>query len=192
MSIAEQLKDFFDAYYKAPLHAWESFARLLQPMSFARNAIIKEANTTEQYLHFVIEGSAGAFLLRDNHAVCLDLSYEKEFLSDYHSLLTGKPSPVYIQAIEPLRVLSITGEELQKVYSHSSIAERIGRLAAESLFVHKQNQQIELLTMTAEERYERLLQRQPQIILRTPQKHIASYLGITPESFSRIRKNIAA
>lgn len=190
MTIAEQLKDFFDHYYKAPMSAWTAFSQFLEKQTFPRNHIIKEANTTETHLHFIIKGSAGAFVTNNNQSVCLDLCYEKDFLSDYFSLLTGQLSPVYIQAIEPIEVLSIRGEHLKGVYDHSAIAERMGRIVAESLLIHKQNQQMELLMLTAEERYLRLLERQPQIILRTPQKHIASYLGITPESFSRIRKHI--
>lgn len=190
MNIAHQMKEFFDQYHVAPLEEWSSFARLLKPHSFAKNEIIKEEFGAEKYLHFILKGSAGSFVWKDNNTVCLDLLYENDFLSDYMSLLMQKPSPIYIQAIEPLQVVSITGEQLQKVYHHVPMAERVGRIAAESLFIHKQKQQIELLTLTAEQRYQKLLERQPQIILRTPQKHIASYLGVTPESFSRIRRNI--
>ncbi|MBL7974651.1 MAG: Crp/Fnr family transcriptional regulator [Candidatus Kapabacteria bacterium] len=190
MNLAQQMKEFFDQYHVAPLEEWSAFARLLQPATFTKNQIIKEEFGVENSLHFIIKGSAGCFVWKDNNAVCLDLLYENDFLSDYMSLLTQKPSPIYIQAIEPLHVVSITGENLQRVYHHVPMAERVGRIAAESLFIHKQVQQIDLLTLTAEQRYQKLLDRQPQIILRTPQKHIASYLGVTPESFSRIRRNI--
>src|SRR5690554_480251 len=64
--------------------------------------------------------------------------------------------------------------------------------ASEALFVHKQKQQIDILTKTATERYIELQARQPKIIQRTPQKHIASYLGVTPQSLSRIRKEQTA
>jgi CRP-like cAMP-binding protein len=64
------------------------------------------------------------------------------------------------------------------------------RAAAESSYVAKQQQQIDLLTKTAEQRYMELLQMHPDIVHRVAQKHLASYLGITPQSFSRIRRNI--
>jgi len=63
------------------------------------------------------------------------------------------------------------------------------KAASESLFVHKQEQQIEILNNTAEERYQLMIAQNPEIIQRTSAKHIASYLGITPESLSRIRKS---
>jgi CRP-like cAMP-binding protein len=70
------------------------------------------------------------------------------------------------------------------------IGEKIKNVVAESLFIHKQNQQIDLLYLTSEQRYKKLLQENPNVILRTSQIHLASYLGITPESLSRIRKKI--
>ena len=74
----------------------------------------------------------------------------------------------------------------------SDFGDKICRFAAEGLFIHKQKQQIDILTKSAKERYLELLNRQPQIIQRTPQKYIASYLGVTPQSLSRIRKEASA
>ena len=106
------------------------------------------------------------------------------------SFLLQKPTELYTLALENTELLSISHSDLNELYKGSEIGLNIGRIASESLFIHKQAQQIDLLTLTAEERYTKLLSRQPEIIQRTPQKHIASYLGITPESFSRIRKKI--
>jgi CRP-like cAMP-binding protein len=119
-----------------------------------------------------------------------DLCYEHEFFGDYMSFLTQQPTKLFTQAIEPIEILSISYAHLNELYTNSTIGVNIGRIASESLFIHKQTQQIDLLILTAEERYLKLLERQPQIVQRTPQKYIASYLGITPESFSRIRKKI--
>jgi CRP-like cAMP-binding protein len=184
------IKKIFDPYFEAPLEIWESFASFLKQSSYKKNEIIKGANKTEKHLSILIEGSAGIFLWKENSTVCLDLCYENEFFGDYMSFLTQKPTELFTQAIEPTEVLSISYSDLNELYMSSEIGMHIGRTAAESLFIHKQTQQIDLLTLTAEERYLNLLKRQPEIVKRTPQKHIASYLGITPESFSRIRKKI--
>ena len=106
------------------------------------------------------------------------------------SFLTQEPTDLFTQAIENTELLSISHKNLYELYKNSNIGLSIGRIESESLFIHKQSQQIDLLNLTAEERYVKLLEKQPEIVLRTPQKHIASYLGITPESFSRIRKKI--
>jgi len=184
------IKQIFDPYLEAPLEIWESFAAFLKHKSYKKNEIIKETHKTEKQLNIIIEGSAGIFLWKENSTICVDLCYENEFFGDYMSFLTQKPTELFTQAIESTELLSISFSELNELYKSSDIGINIGRIAAESLFIHKQTQQIDLLRLTAEERYLKLLGRQPEIVQRTPQKYIASYLGITPESFSRIRKKI--
>lgn len=184
------IKKIFDPYFEAPLEIWKSFATFLESKSYKKNELIKESNIKEKYLSIIIKGSAGIFLWKENSTICVDLCYENEFFGDYMSFLTQKPTELFTLAIEPTEILSISFSNLNELYKSSDIGLNIGKIASESLFIHKQTQQIELLTLTAEERYLKLLERQPEIVLRTPQKHIASYLGITPESFSRIRKKI--
>jgi len=184
------IKNIFDPYFEAPLEIWESFAKYLEPKSFKKNELIKDTNQKEKYLSIITKGSAGVFLWKENSTICLDLCYENEFFGDYMSFLIQKPTELFTQAIEYTELLSISYSDLNALYKSSDIGLNIGRIASESLFIHKQTQQIDLLMLTAEERYLNLLERQPKIIQRTPQKHIASYLGITPESFSRIRKKI--
>lgn len=190
MEYSKSIKKIFDPYYEAPLDVWSSFAENLIQRSFKKNEIIKDVNKTENYLNIIVSGSMGIFFLKEYSTICLDLSYENEFFGDYMSFLKQEPTELYTQALEKTELLSISYDLLNELYSNSIAGINIARVAAESLFIHKQTQQIELLKLTAEQRYLELLKRQPSIIQRTPQKHIASYLGITPESFSRIRKKI--
>lgn len=187
MSLAWQVKSFFDPYFEAPLTVWENFAQYLKAVTFDKHEVIKASDTTERQLLLVLEGSVGIFLYKENHDVCIDLAYEKDFVSDYMSLLTQAPSPLYTKALEETKTLAIDYSNLNQLYS-TPFGEKIKILVAESLFIHKQNQQIDLLLLTAEQRYRKLLIEKPNVILRTAQIHLASYLGITPESLSRIRK----
>lgn len=184
------VKKIFDPYFEAPLEIWESFATFLKRNSYKKNDIIKDVNKKEENLSVIVKGSAGVFLWKENSTICLDLCYENEFFGDYMSFLTQKTTELFTQAIEPIEILSISFLDLNELYNSSTIGINIGRIASESLFIHKQTQQIDLLMLTAEKRYLKLLERQPEIVQRTPQKYIASYLGVTPESFSRIRKKI--
>ena len=186
------IKKIFDPYFDAPIEIWTSFAAFLKPQFYDKNELIKEPNKKEKHLSIIVKGSAGIFLWKENSTICLDLCYENEFFGDYMSFLTQTPTELFTQAIERTEILSISYSDLNELYESSDMALHIGKIASESLYIHKQTQQIDLLMLTAEERYLKLLQRQPQIIQRTPQKHIASYLGITPESFSRIRKKITS
>ena len=184
-------KQFFDPFFEAPAQTWQPFAEKLVPNTFKKNQIIKQANNTEKYLHLIIKGSAGIFVFHENTDVCIDLVYENEFFGDYMSLLSQTPSPIFTLALEETQMLSMYHNDLTNIYNNTDLGEKIGKMVAEMLFIHKQQQQLELLTLTAEQRYQMLLEKYPIIIQRTAQKYIASYLGIAPESLSRIRKKFA-
>lgn len=187
MSIAQQLKNAFDRFGDSPMEAWESFARLCEPVTFRKNEIIKPAGEAEKYGYFILTGSAGVFVWKGNNYVCLDLFYEGVFLADYMSLITHQPTELETVALEPSEMLQISRDNIDRM-KQTPVGQLLFLVSAETTFVEKQQQQIDLLLKTAEQRYADLLEKQPNLILRTPQKHIASYLGITTQSLSRIRK----
>lgn len=186
---AEILKAAFDPFYMAPLEAWQDFAKYCEEVTYPKDHIVKEAEGREKYLHFMKEGSAGVFLWKENNFVCLDFAFEHHFWGDYMSLLTGMPSLLQIITLEECKTLRISREHFMEL-GQTPIGIMIMKVAAEFNFIAKQQQQIDLLTKTAEQRYLDLLQHNPHVINRVAQKHLASFLGITPQSFSRIRKKI--
>jgi len=188
--IAELLKKSFDKYINTPIEVWESFASLCELVSFKKNEVLKRPNQTEKYGYFIVKGSAGVFIWKENSYVCLDLIYENMFFADYMSLITGNSTILETRVLENTEMLRISKENIDKLKS-TPMGSLIFLISSESSFVEKQQQQIDLLLKTAEQRYLELLEKQPNIIRRTAQKHIASYLGITTESLSRIRKKIS-
>lgn len=188
--IAQLLKQSFDRYFEAPIEAWVEFASRCEPVTFKKNEIIKTADTKEKNGYFILEGSGGVFLWKEKSYVCLDLMYEGEFFADYMSLISELSSPIETIALENSKMLKISKSNIDHL-KQSDIGQKIFLISAESSYVEKQQQQIDLLLKTAEQRYTELLTKQPKLIQRTPQKHIASYLGITTQSLSRIRKKIS-
>jgi len=187
---ALHIKQLFDVYFEAPLSMWESFSQYMRPMVFKKNEIIKASGETEHQIGFILKGSIGVFLWTDNSPRCLDLYYEDYFTCDYMSYLERRPTEMFTQALETTEVLSISRTDIDALYDDNIIGLKIMRAASQTLFLHKQRQQIEMLTLTAEERYAKMLKETPDLIHRTASKHIASYLGVTPESLSRIRKKL--
>lgn len=181
------LKSSFDNYYEAPHEAWEEFASHCSVVSFKKEDVIKEQNTTERYFYFILEGSVGLFLWKENNFVCLDFAFEGHFCSDYMSLLTSESTPLQLTALENCEMLRMSKESYLKI-TQRPLGSVIKMVAAEVSFVDKQLQQIDLLTKTAKQRYDALLRQFPNILNRIAQSHIASYLGITPQSLSRIRR----
>lgn len=192
MRIEEQIKQSFDPYFDAPLAAWKSFADHGETIITKRHQTLKRAGSTEKYLSFLLSGSGGILLWNNNNFVCIDLCYDGEFFGDYLSFLFQQATPLEVVTFEPSTLFRISKTNFDKLSEDGGFGTKICRFAAEALFAHKQTQQIDILTKTATERYRELQNRQPQMLLRTPQKYIASFLGITPQSLSRIRKDFAA
>lgn len=187
MNYAQILKNAFDNNFEAPIEAWQQFVDCCEPISFKKDEIIKAQDTAEKYFYFILKGSAGIFLWKEYNFVCLDFAFDHQFCTDYMSLLTHTPTPLQLVALENSEMLRITAKDFH-VLTQKTVGNIIRLISAEMSFVDKQQQQIELLTKTAEERYQILLKRYPDIGNRIAQNHIASYLGITPQSLSRIRK----
>ncbi|MFS0491323.1 Crp/Fnr family transcriptional regulator [Leadbetterella byssophila] len=191
MRIEQRIKQVFDPYFNVPLEAWKSFTDLGEIITTEKDQVVKQAHTTEKYLSFILKGSGGILLWKNNNFVCIDLCYDEDFFGDYMSFLTQQPTALEVITFEQSELFRISKANFDKLSYNTDFGDKICRFAAEALFIHKQQQQTDILTKTAAERYAELQSKQPQIIQRTPQKHIASYLGITPQSLSRIRNEQA-
>ena len=184
---AQEIKTIFDPYFQAPLEVWESFTSHGEIVETEKNEVLKKFGEREKSFHIILKGSGGILLYNNNNYICTDLCYEGDFLVDYLSLLSNQPTQLEVLCFEQCRLFKIIRQDFIKL-AQTGYGRIICQTAAESLFIHKQNQQIEILSKTAEQRYMEILRNQRHILQRTPDKYIASYLGITPESLSRIRK----
>ena len=189
-NLAEIFKNTFDPYFIAPIEIWETFVQRGQVIETAKNEVIKKYGEREKYFYFILKGSGGIMLFQNNNYLCIDLCYEGDFFGDYFSFITNQKTDLEVICFEPSSLFRIDKQNFE-LLAKTEYGRKICQIASESLYIHKQTQQIELLSKTAEQRYLEMLEKQPKIIQRTPNKYIASYLGITPESFSRIRKKIS-
>ena len=189
--LAADLKAAFDPHYEAPLEVWDYFARCGETIETRKNQVIKAAHSVEKYGYFLVKGACGLFAWKENHEVCLDLHLELEFFTDDLSFYSGQPSPIEIIALEACTLLRLSKSSIEHLNStpQGQLLFAIGNQVG---YVQKQQQQLDLLTRSAEERYLQLMQHKPAWLQRIPQKYIASYLGITTQSLSRIRRRLAA
>jgi CRP-like cAMP-binding protein len=187
--IPEILKTFFDKYYDAPIQIWKSFVEQGQIINAKKNEVIKRSNQTEKYFYLIISGSGGIMLYKNNNYLCVDLCYEGDIFGDYLSFITNTSTDLEVICFEPTILFRISKINFQYLIS-TDYGKIIYQAASDSLFIHKQNQQLDLLSKSAKERYIQILDKQPNILKRTTNKYIASYLGIAPQSLSRIRKSV--
>jgi CRP-like cAMP-binding protein len=117
--------------------------------------------------------------------------WEGWWLSDFNSFLTGEPSALNIDAIEASELLLISRADYDAITLAVPIMDRYFRILYQNSIVTKERRLMSSITHSAEEKYLQLIQLNPKIGERIPQNLIASYLGIAPETLSRIRKNLA-
>lgn len=186
----ERIKEIFDPFYKADIQVWTAFSECIKLRQFEKNDIVKEYFKTEKYINILISGSVAHFVLADEKDICINLFYENHIFSDYLSFLTQSSTVIKTQALEDCIVWSIHYDDLAELYLKSSTGIFIGKAISDAMFIRKQFEQINLLTLSPTERYLKLIKERPEIFQRTPLKIISSYLGVTSESLSRIRKKI--
>lgn len=181
------IKNFLKANDSSDEEISHFFSKLVQA-DFHKNEFILKAGQTENYLCFVEHGLLRFYVEKEDREITFDFAFAGNFTSGYSSFLTREPSPFFIQALSNTSLWRIAYEDLQVVYKDSEKAQMIGRLAAEQLFIRKTKRELSFLTQSAAERYKHLLHEQPEMIQEIPLKYLASYIGITPEALSRIRK----
>jgi CRP-like cAMP-binding protein len=152
-----------------------------------KNQNLQDIGQKCRTIYFVKEGLARIYYLKDGIEVTEYFAFENDLIIRAESLFTGKPSMKAIQALEKTVFIGIPAELLFSLFDQFPEIERLFRKIIEQAYVHTVNRMEAIQFHTAEERYAQLLEEKPSIIQRISLKHIASYLGITQVSLSRIR-----
>jgi len=120
--------------------------------------------------------------------ITTDFRFAPHFITSYTSLITRKPSQVYVQAMESMVVWIIRYSDLMNLYNNHPRIERFGRIMAEQVAIESEKHLFSLLNFNAEERYNHLLKEYPDYIQNIPLQYLASFLGIKQETLSRVRQ----
>ena len=191
MTRSDQIRNIFEQMAGINEAEWQAFAQHLEEVSFPKHEYLCLAGETAQYLYFIHAGAVRVYYQSEEQEFTLNFHFENEFVSAFSSFITQTPSRVNLQALDQVLASRIHHRHLYNTYQQYHNAERIGRLFAETLYVQKTNREIDLLSLSAEQQYLNLLQKNPKLISQISVKHLASYLGIHPESLSRIRHKLA-
>lgn len=188
----EIFKIAFNKQAQLSEEVWTEIRSYLKERTFKKGQFLCRNGQIERYLSIIYTGTCrGFYTNKEGEEISVGFMFANDFVSAYYSFLTQRPSLMAIQAVTPITVVSISYTHLNILCDKYKSAERIGRLNAERIYRRKEEREIALLTMDATERYQDLIQRSPQLLQHISLKHIASYLGIKPESLSRIRKQLA-
>ncbi|MBL6446000.1 Crp/Fnr family transcriptional regulator [Fulvivirga sp. 29W222] len=187
----EEIYKYYKEQFNISESDWEIFASKLTRQEFPKKSKILNVGQTENHLSFIEQGIVRFYIPKEDSDLTFSFAFSGSFVSAYDSFLTQAPSHYVVEAITPTVLWRLTYEDLQTVYQQSEIGNLIGRKASEELFLKKSQRELSLLNESAEKRYLNLFTERPELIRQIPLKFIASYIGITPQALSRIRKRIS-
>ena len=156
----------------------------------SKDHFLKEGNICNE-LAFINEGLLYYSISKNGNEIITNFAKEGDFVCNYDSFLNNSASAKDIKAIETTTLLVITKTKLQEFYSKFNEGEKFGRLIIEKEYSESIRQIISLYTNSPEERYLRLVQNFPKLVPKIPQYFIAAYVGVRPQSLSRIRKRLS-
>lgn len=179
-----------ERYVKLTDIEWAEIAPFWKERRFAKGTFVSKAGRIEQHFHIVQEGVQRLYFEHDGSELCLGFSYDGSWSGDYDSFVQQRPGRFHVQAVTDSVLLGISYTHLLRLYDRLPAMERFGRTILEEALVGRATRDIEQLSLSAEERYRKFLQRSPHLLQLVAQKDIASYLRMTPETFSRLRAKV--
>ncbi len=183
----EELFEYLARYSPLSEGSKRAIAKISQELHIRKNSDLQPIGHTCKTIYFLKKGIARIYYFKDDVDITESFSFEGHIVVRYESLFTGKPSKKGIQMLEDSDVIAINASGLFKLYDRHRDIERLFRNIFEAALIDQVNRIESLQFHTADERYKALIKDAPDIIKRAPLKYIASYLGITPVSLSRIR-----
>ena len=167
---------------------WDVVFRHYEPKITKRGEVLLEKGKVSRYLYFVVKGCLGIFLTDDDgQEYTRFLIFEGRFGCAFPSFILQRPSVASIQSIEPSEILQINHRDHQYLLDHMPGWERLFRTNLEKEYIDSIQRIEGLISMDSKRRYEILLQENPKLIQRLPSKIVAGYLGISQETFSRLK-----
>lgn len=155
-----------------------------------KNTIVQPIGHTCRTIYYINKGALRVFYFKGETDITESLEFEHAFVARVESLVTGEPSRKGIQAVEDTTLLAINADRLEDLYNQHLDLERLFRKIFLSSFITTLKRIEDIQFQSAEERYTQFLREHPDVLRRIPLKYIASYLGITQVSLSRIRAKL--
>ena len=187
----DSIKAFYNYLQRFTDLTEDEFNRNLLPICkvrrFGKKEIITKAGEIENYFNFIVKGLARKYYKKNHHEINTQISFEGQMLLSQESFHSRQPSDYFIEPIEPTTVVSISYDDAEKMFASSQRMEHLGRLIVTYSMVIKDRWQIQLVKMTPRERFLNFVTKNPELMQRVPQKFLASYLNIKPETFSRFK-----
>ncbi|MCT4215897.1 Crp/Fnr family transcriptional regulator [Elizabethkingia anophelis] len=186
----EKIRELFDNIIRLTDAEFNYYQQKISSKDYKKGDIITPKGSVEHYAYYIKKGIVRRFIERGETEATFYFAFEQDFVSAYDSFITQTPCRYSLQALEDTSLLRISWHDVQDLYQQSSKWDKIGRILNEHAYVERADREFSLLTKSPQERYENLFKQNPEVIKRIPLKYIASYIGVTPQALSRIRRRI--
>lgn len=180
MNLFEQLKVKLETFDP---NIWE------EERVVARNEFLTEPNTTDSNTYYIEEGSLRVCLVSEDDDITIRFGYPGNFFGALDSFLSGEPSKFGIKAIKRSKVKVPSKERFLEFLEADETHKQLWQDLLVAVILDQGERELDLLASSPNERYQRVLQRSPQLFQLVPGRYIASYLRMTPETFTRIKKS---
>ncbi len=168
------------------------FLSLLSPKLIRRKQFVKQEGEVFSHTCFVNQGCLRAYTIDKNGAEhILQFAPPGWWMGDIYSATTGNPGNLFIDAVDETNILMMAINDREKLFERVPKFERFFRILIENAMVSGQQRMIDNLSLTAKERFDKFCLRYPALVSCLPQKYIASYIGVTPEFFSKMRAKMS-
>lgn len=185
------LREIINWYHPISDSSFQKLEELTALVEMSKRTIVFDPKQYESKFYFIAKGSARVYVIDDEgNEVSYILFLEKDYLLSFDGYLHQKPSYEYIELLEDSVLYQLDTEALKFLYETDLELANFGRILADRFAYFTEQRFIDRLTLSATARYKKLIENHPEIIQRIPLKYIASYLGITQVSLSRIRSKI--
>lgn len=185
--MSESVEQYFRTTGAIPGAEWDFLAPRLRSQSLARQELWLPAGHVSRHLAFVETGVLRSFLTTEEREITNGFFLAGSVAGAFTSFLTQGPSSWAVQALAPCQLVTLSSELLQTLYARHSCWLHWGRHLLEEQFLHKCRRETAFLRSSAAERYHAMRRQYPTLEQQVAQLHIASYLGIRPETLSRLR-----
>lgn len=186
----QKLKNYFSTFVQPTEEEWGDIEQCFSVKKVPKNSFILKEGAVCQEMNFINSGMFRSYYLKDGKEITTNFFFEGSLMADYNSFVSQKPSFEYLQAAEDSELVYFSNANMQYYYEKYAMMQKFGRLIAEKIITNISRRQQDFLVLTPKERYLNLLEKRPKVLLNIPQVHVATYLGITPEYLSRLRREL--
>jgi len=183
----EYVRQFINQHIELTEQEFQKLASKLHPVSFDKKTKLVEIGDVSTTFYFVLKGISRRYFYRGKQEVITHLIKEGGMMGSVISFLTGEPSRYALETLEPVTALALSKKDLDELFESDKKWDKFGRKIITAFFLQTENQILDNIRYSTKERFINFMKQNPDLVLRVPQKYLASYLEIQPETFSRLK-----